>query len=66
MKNSVLKKFMYAAFAFMIVIGFDSCTVKHTHHHKTVVVKKKRIPPGHAKKIHGDKSAKRHAPGHNK
>ena len=65
MRNSALKKIMYAVFAFMIVFGFDSCTVKH-HHHKTVVVKKKRVPPGHAKKMHGDKSAKRHAPGHNK
>ncbi|ESU21523.1 hypothetical protein FSS13T_26800 [Flavobacterium saliperosum S13] len=56
---------MYAAFAFMIVFGFDSCVVKH-HHHKTVVVKKKRLPPGQAKKISGDRSARRHAPGHNK
>lgn len=65
MRNSVLKKIMYAVFAFTIVFGFDSCVVKH-HHHKTTVVKKKRLPPGQAKKIHGDRSAKRHAPGHNK
>lgn len=28
--------------------------------------KVKTIPPGQAKKITGEKSAKRHAPGHNK
>ena len=26
----------------------------------------KHLPPGQAKKISGDKNAKRHAPGHNK
>lgn len=66
MRNEFLKKILYAGIACMLVFGFNNCTVKHTHHHKTVVVKKKRIPPGHAKKMHGDKSAKRHAPGHNK
>lgn len=45
-------------------IGFSSCTVHHHHRHKTVKVKK--LPPGQAKKISGDKSARRHAPGHNK
>jgi len=34
----------------------------HHHHHK----KEKRIPPGQAKKMHGDKSARKYAPGHNK
>ncbi|MFC4816164.1 hypothetical protein [Flavobacterium sp. GCM10023249] len=44
--------------------GFTSCTVHHHHNRKTVKVK--RLPPGKAKKISGDKSARRHAPGHNK
>lgn len=47
----------------MISIGFTSCTV---HHHRTVVVKEKRIPPGQAKKMHGDRSAKNYAPGQRK
>lgn len=64
MRSRFLKKIMYAAFAFMIVFGFNSCVVKHTH--RTTVVKAKRLPPGQAKKISGDRSARRHAPGHNK
>lgn len=48
----------------LCTIGFSSCTVHHHHRHKTVRVKK--LPPGQAKKITGDKSARRHAPGHNK
>ncbi len=34
------------------------------HHHRPP--HKKEIPPGHAKKIHGHKSAKFDAPGHHK
>ncbi len=46
---------------------FTSCVhVHHPHTRRTVVVKEKRIPPGHAKKMHGDKSARNHAPGHNR
>lgn len=63
MRNTVLKRSIYAVFAITLMVSFSECTV---HHHKTVVVKKKRVPPGHAKKIHGDKSARKHAPGHNK
>ncbi len=39
------------------VLVFSSCVHLH-HNHKT-----KRIPPGHAKKMHGSKSAKHYAPG---
>lgn len=35
----------------------DKC---HHHGHK------KRLPPGHEKKLHGDKSARNYAPGHKK
>ena len=31
-----------------------------------IIVNPNRLPPGHAKKIYGDQSARRHAPGHNK
>jgi hypothetical protein len=53
---------------FVMSIGFTSCTV-HTHHphrHRTVIVKEKRIPPGQHKKMHGDQSAKKYAPGQRK
>jgi len=46
----------------MLSTGFTSCVI----HHRTGVVKHKSLPPGQAKKISGDKSARRHAPGHNK
>ena len=42
------------------VLVFSSCT----HHH--YYYKTKRIPPGHAKKITGSKSAKPYAPGQRK
>jgi hypothetical protein len=32
---------------------------------RAIVTKLKKLPPGHAKKLNGDKSAKRYAPGHN-
>lgn len=44
-------------------IGLSNCTVHHHHVHKH---KRGHLPPGQAKKISGDKSARRHAPGHNK
>jgi hypothetical protein len=31
-----------------------------------IIVNPNRLPPGQAKKIYGDQSARRHAPGHNK
>lgn len=46
---------------------FTNCV--HVHHpgpRRTVVVKQKSLPPGQAKKISGDRSARRHAPGHNR
>jgi len=64
MKNTLTKRIIYTVFVFTVAIGFNNCTVKHTHH--TTVVKAKRVPPGQAKKISGDRSARRHAPGHNK
>ena len=47
-------------------VGLSNCTV---HHHHTPKHKHKHgrrhLPPGHDKKIHGDRSAKRHSRGHN-
>lgn len=57
-------KYLLAIFIVIIGISFSSCAT-HVHmHHKPNKVK--TIPPGQAKKITGEKSAKRHAPGHNK
>jgi len=49
--------------AVVFIFSFFSCDVRHSHPpHKNHKVKP--IPPGHAKKIHGKKSAKHFAPGH--
>ncbi|WP_131387688.1 hypothetical protein [Flavobacterium suncheonense] len=67
MRNTFLKRTFYTVLALTVMLGFSECSHHHHHHHhKTVKVKKKRLPPGHAKKIHGDKSARKHARGHNK
>lgn len=44
--------------ATVLVVGMLSCT-------RNVYINK-RVPPGHAKKAAGHKSAKHHAPGHQK
>lgn len=54
-KTIVLLSILFGA------LVFSSCTHHHHHYHKT-----KRIPPGHAKKITGSKSAKPYAPGQQK
>ncbi|SEG27394.1 hypothetical protein SAMN05444001_12612 [Parabacteroides chinchillae] len=45
-------------------ISFSSCATRI--HVNSKPDKIKTIPPGQAKKITGEKSAKRYAPGHNK
>lgn len=63
MKNSKYTKYAVIIMVFLfVIVSMLSCTVQQSHsHHKS-----KRTPPGHAKKISGNKSAKGHAPGHNK
>lgn len=57
-------KFLLLIFIVSMGVSFSSCA---THVHvKSKPNKVKTIPPGQAKKITGEKSAKRHAPGHNK
>lgn len=50
----------------IFTISLSNCSVRVQTKPSKTVFKAKRIPPGHAKKIYGDKSAKNHAPGHNK
>ncbi len=67
MSNQYFKRIRTIVTFFLVTISLASCV--HVHHpgpRRTVVVKEKRIPPGHAKKMHGDKSARNHAPGHNR
>jgi len=44
---------------FLTSFSMGACTTVHVHHSK-------RIPPGHAKKMTGEKSAKKYSPGHQK
>jgi outer membrane PBP1 activator LpoA protein len=56
-------KFTTKIIIMLFAIALTSCSV-HTTHKKSTVTKK--VPPGQAKKMSGQKSAKNYAPGHNK
>ncbi len=55
-------KLLIALFVLSLSLGMSSCAVSG-HYHKQP---HKELPPGQAKKLNGDKSAKYYAPGHNK
>lgn len=46
---------------FAFSVTFTSCVVRSSHHNKH-----RSLPPGQHKKIHGERSAKRYAPGQQK
>lgn len=48
-----------------LVLSVISCST-HTHVHNRPAPSGKKIPPGQAKKMNGDKSAKAYAPGQQK
>lgn len=56
-------KSLLILFVLSLCLSTTSCIV--TRHHAKGP-HKKEIPPGHAKKLHGKKSAKFEAPGHHK
>lgn len=60
MKNYVIK-ILFAAAAFTV----SNCSV-HTANRSSTAANTKKVPPGQAKKMNGDKSAKKYAPGRNK
>jgi hypothetical protein len=47
----------------LFAVSLTNCVGVHTHNSS---VKAKHVPPGQAKKMTGQKSAKNYAPGHNK
>lgn len=66
-----MKKIQYSRFATIILIAvfafsLSDCAVRVGTRSPRASYKAKRLPPGQAKKINGDKSAKRYAPGQNK
>jgi len=67
MKNSKYLKIAVIVMVLLFLItSMLGCTVHNSHSHSHSHHKSKRTPPGQAKKISGKKSAKSHAPGHNK
>lgn len=64
MKNFKRSRIGIIILVILFALSTSNCHVQmgtpRTHH------KVKRIPPGQAKKINGDKSAKKYAPGQNK
>ena len=48
----------------LFTVTLTNCSVKVGPSHSSV--KTKQVPPGQAKKMTGEKSAKNQAPGHNK
>jgi hypothetical protein len=56
----------FIALILMVLFSFTltNCSVMVGPQHSST--KTKQVPPGQAKKMTGEKSAKNHAPGHNK
>ena len=67
MKKIKCPRSVMAILVLLFAVSLSGCSVNwgtnRPAHHS---YKAKKLPPGHAKKLHGDKSAKRYAPGHNK
>jgi len=64
MKMSKTQRFIAPIMIALFSIILTNCSVKVGPSHSTA--KAKPLPPGQAKKITGEKSAKNYAPGHNK
>lgn len=60
LKNS---RFSIILIVTIFTLSFTNCVGIHTNNRS---VNAKHVPPGQAKKMSGAKSAKNHAPGHNK
>lgn len=64
MKTFKTPRFTAIILAAIFSLSLSNCAVRVGTSHKTT--KTKPLPPGQAKKITGQKSAKKYAPGHNK
>jgi hypothetical protein len=63
MRTFKIPSFATQIMILLFAVSFTNCVGVHTHNSS---VKAKQVPPGQAKKMSGQKSAKNHAPGHNK
>ena len=58
-------KFLLLIFTGFLCMNLTSCiVVKHHKHPRPPHREEEPLPPGHAKKMKGDKSARDYAPGH--
>ncbi|WP_207802011.1 hypothetical protein [Flavobacterium aquariorum] len=64
MKMFKIQKFVAQILILLFVLTLTNCSVKVGPNHSHA--KTKQVPPGQAKKMSGQKSAKNYAPGHNK
>jgi len=64
MKKITLSRFGMTILVILFAFSISNCHVQMGSHQSSF--KAKKLPPGQAKKINGDKSAKKYAPGHNK
>ena len=63
MKKIKLSRFGMTILVILFAFSISNCHVQMGTHQS---YKAKKLPPGQAKKINGDKSAKKYAPGQNK
>ncbi|PRZ26374.1 hypothetical protein [Flavobacterium granuli] len=66
-----MKIFQYSRFTTILLVAafafsLSNCAVRVGTSSSRTSFKSKQLPPGQAKKLNGDKSAKRYAPGQNK
>jgi hypothetical protein len=66
MKNIKCPRPIMAILVLLFALSLSNCSVNWRTHRASHSYKTKKLPPGQAKKLHGDKSAKKYAPGHNK
>lgn len=66
MKKIKCPRSVMAILVLLFAVSLSNCSVNWRTNRAGHSYKAKKLPPGHAKKLHGDKSAKRYAPGHNK
>ncbi len=66
MKKIRNSRFTAIILTLLFAVSLSNCAIRIGNRTKTTYVKSKPLPPGQAKKITGDKSAKRYAPGQNK
>jgi hypothetical protein len=64
MKMFKTPRFTSQILIILFAITLTNCSVGIGSNHSSA--KTKHVPPGQAKKMTGEKSAKNHAPGHNK